>query len=95
MPHSNIYKHNILNQYHLIYFFTRIREALEKLNELVDESDPDIGLPNIIHAFQCKIPFFSAYCLIVMKKIILKLNSSEFQLLNVHDLNIQNWIGFI
>lgn len=29
-----------------------IREGLEKLNELVDESDPDIDLPNIIHAFQ-------------------------------------------
>merc|ERR1711981_501668 len=29
-----------------------IMEALEMLNELVDESDPDIDLPNIIHAFQ-------------------------------------------
>ena len=29
-----------------------IREALEKLNELVDESDPDSDLPNIVHAFQ-------------------------------------------
>lgn len=29
-----------------------IREALEMLNNLVDESDPDISLPNIIHAFQ-------------------------------------------
>lgn len=29
-----------------------IREALEKLNELVDESDPDSNLPNIVHAFQ-------------------------------------------
>lgn len=29
-----------------------IREALEMLNGLVDESDPDIDLPNIIHAFQ-------------------------------------------
>lgn len=29
-----------------------IREALEKLNDLVDESDPDIDLPNIVHAFQ-------------------------------------------
>ena len=27
-------------------------EALEKLNDLVDESDPDIDLPNIVHAFQ-------------------------------------------
>jgi inositol oxygenase len=25
---------------------------LEKLNDLVDESDPDNALPNIIHAFQ-------------------------------------------
>ena len=29
-----------------------IMEALEKLNDLVDESDPDIDLPNIVHAFQ-------------------------------------------
>ena len=29
-----------------------IMEALEKLNSLIDESDPDIDLPNIIHAFQ-------------------------------------------
>lgn len=29
-----------------------VREALEKLNDLVDESDPDIDLPNIVHAFQ-------------------------------------------
>lgn len=25
---------------------------MEKLNDLVDESDPDIDLPNIVHAFQ-------------------------------------------
>ncbi|XP_030378585.1 inositol oxygenase [Scaptodrosophila lebanonensis] len=29
-----------------------VREALEKLNDLVDESDPDLDLPNIVHAFQ-------------------------------------------
>jgi inositol oxygenase len=29
-----------------------VREALEKLNDLVDESDPDNDLPNIVHAFQ-------------------------------------------
>ena len=34
------------------HFEATIREALEKLNDLVDESDPDIDLPNIIHAFQ-------------------------------------------
>lgn len=28
------------------------RTALEKLNDLVDESDPDTTLPNIVHAFQ-------------------------------------------
>lgn len=27
-------------------------EALEKLNDLVDESDPDVDVPNIVHAFQ-------------------------------------------
>ena len=25
------------------------------LNDLVDESDPDIALPNIVHAFQVRI----------------------------------------
>lgn len=34
------------------HFTATIREALEKLNDLVDESDPDLDLPNIIHAFQ-------------------------------------------
>lgn len=29
-----------------------ILEALEKLNALVDESDPDVDVPNIVHAFQ-------------------------------------------
>lgn len=29
-----------------------VMEALEKLNNLVDESDPDIDLPNSYHAFQ-------------------------------------------
>lgn len=29
-----------------------MRDALEKLNELVDESDPDVDIPNIVHAFQ-------------------------------------------
>jgi inositol oxygenase len=29
-----------------------IMEILEKLNELVDESDPDIDVPNSFHAFQ-------------------------------------------
>ena len=30
-------------------------EALVMLNDLVDESDPDIALPNIVHAFQVRI----------------------------------------
>lgn len=29
-----------------------IMDALDKLNDLIDESDPDIDLPNIVHAFQ-------------------------------------------
>ena len=29
-----------------------IMEALEMLNDIVDESDPDLDLPNIVHAFQ-------------------------------------------
>ena len=27
-------------------------EVLEKLNDFVDESDPDIDLPNAVHAYQ-------------------------------------------
>ena len=29
-----------------------IMESLDMLNDLVDESDPDLDLPNIVHAFQ-------------------------------------------
>lgn len=29
-----------------------IKEALLKLNDLIDESDPDTDVPNIVHAFQ-------------------------------------------
>lgn len=42
-------------------FVHRIRAALEKLNDLIDESDPDIDLPNIIHAFQSKYTTQIAY----------------------------------
>nr|XP_022908625.1 inositol oxygenase [Onthophagus taurus] len=34
------------------HFTSTIRAALEKLNDLVDESDPDVNIPNRIHAFQ-------------------------------------------
>ena len=34
------------------HFQATVMEALEMLNELVDESDPDLDLPNIVHAFQ-------------------------------------------
>lgn len=33
-------------------FKMTVKEALTKLNNLVDESDPDTNLPNIVHAFQ-------------------------------------------
>nr|XP_027208846.1 inositol oxygenase-like [Penaeus vannamei] len=33
-------------------FEATILEALQKLNALVDESDPDVSVPNIVHAFQ-------------------------------------------
>lgn len=29
-----------------------IKESLIRLNDLVDESDPDTDVPNIVHAFQ-------------------------------------------
>ena len=34
------------------HFEATILEALDKLNDMVDESDPDIDLPNSVHAFQ-------------------------------------------
>lgn len=34
------------------HFKATVRDALEKLNDLVDESDPDVDIPNIVHAFQ-------------------------------------------
>ncbi|CAH2093544.1 unnamed protein product [Euphydryas editha] len=34
------------------HFKSTVKDALIKLNELVDESDPDTDLPNIVHAFQ-------------------------------------------
>lgn len=34
------------------HFKATVKDALIKLNELVDESDPDTDLPNIVHAFQ-------------------------------------------
>ena len=34
------------------HFKSNIRDALERLNKLVDESDPDVNIPNIVHAFQ-------------------------------------------
>lgn len=33
-------------------FKSNIMDALIKLNDLVDESDPDADIPNIVHAFQ-------------------------------------------
>ncbi|ODM93625.1 Inositol oxygenase [Orchesella cincta] len=33
-------------------FKANILTALDKLNALVDESDPDVNIPNIVHAFQ-------------------------------------------
>lgn len=33
-------------------FESTIMDALETLNNLVDESDPDVNIPNIVHAFQ-------------------------------------------
>ncbi|XP_022187214.1 inositol oxygenase [Nilaparvata lugens] len=33
-------------------FEATIMEALFKLNDLVDESDPDVDIPNVVHAFQ-------------------------------------------
>ena len=49
------------------HFQATVMEALEMLNDLVDESDPDLDLPNIVHAFQviislCSVHVYSHYC---------------------------------
>ncbi|XP_021941988.1 inositol oxygenase isoform X2 [Zootermopsis nevadensis] len=33
-------------------FQSTVMDALVKLNDLVDESDPDVDIPNLVHAFQ-------------------------------------------
>ena len=33
-------------------FEATMMEAIMKMNDLVDESDPDVDIPNIVHAFQ-------------------------------------------
>lgn len=33
-------------------FKATMKDTLIKLNELVDESDPDVALPNVVHGFQ-------------------------------------------
>lgn len=33
-------------------FKSTMMDALVRLNDLVDESDPDVDIPNIVHAFQ-------------------------------------------
>lgn len=38
-----------------------IKNALMKLNDLIDESDPDSNLPNIVHAFQTAESIRAAY----------------------------------
>ena len=42
-------------------FQATIMEALERLNHLIDESDPDSDLPNIVHAFQTAERIRSSY----------------------------------
>ncbi|KAF5297026.1 hypothetical protein FQA39_LY12240 [Lamprigera yunnana] len=34
------------------HFEATVRDALEKLQDLIDESDPDVDIPNMVHAFQ-------------------------------------------
>ncbi|CAL4124821.1 unnamed protein product, partial [Meganyctiphanes norvegica] len=34
------------------HFEATILHTLDKLNDLIDESDPDVNVPNIVHAFQ-------------------------------------------
>lgn len=33
-------------------FCSTVMDALVKMNDLVDESDPDVDIPNLVHAFQ-------------------------------------------
>ncbi|XP_045609340.2 inositol oxygenase isoform X2 [Procambarus clarkii] len=42
-------------------FEATVFEALEKLNDLIDESDPDVTIPNIVHAYQTAERLREAY----------------------------------
>lgn len=56
MMHSNQCYEFVQNKMNQWMQFNKVQmgimDALEKLNSLVDESDPDVDLPNIVHAFQ-------------------------------------------
>ena len=54
-------------------------KALEMLNELVDESDPDLDLPNIVHAFQVITIFLSVhvYCIFSLCSLRLQRGSEQ------------------
>ena len=43
------------------HFEANIFDALDKLNDLIDESDGDTQLPNIVHAFQVDLLLLPAY----------------------------------
>ena len=48
-------------------------KALEMLNELVDESDPDLDLPNIVHAFQV----ITIFCILYMCTLNVIIQTAE------------------
>ena len=52
-------------------------KALEMLNELVDESDPDLDLPNIVHAFQVITVFCVQYKCISLCSLRLQRGSEQ------------------
>ncbi len=52
LNHSKCFGFQIEKWTQFNHFEATIFEALDKLNDLIDESDPDLDLPNIVHAFQ-------------------------------------------
>ena len=60
--------------------FINVAHIPDMLNNLIDESDPDLDLPNIVHAFQTaeriRYRVFIRYC-VFTKNFVIFLNSAS------------------
>lgn len=61
VPKFFLYHHQHIQWGLFNKFEATVFEALEKLNDLIDESDPDVTIPNIVHAYQTAERLREAY----------------------------------